>query len=206
MAPVITIIRHGQGSHNVQNDYSIIDPTLTNLGKDQCRFVRNQFPHHNKVSHILVSPLFRTIETAYHAFKPAVDRGIRITAMPQVTENNADGCNRGHAPNEIIKWARQTFGSDVLDEPSFQSLPPYWYEKSAGLYEDSDSKLRLRALVARHILQKVASTAGDDAQIVVVSHQDFLTYLVNGPGWRNAEWRSYTIGTDYDATLTQINQ
>ena len=187
-------------------DYqSIIDPTLTDTGLGQCSFVCKDFPRHAKVSHILASPLFRTIQTAYHSFKPAIERGVKIVAMPEVTENAADGCNRGHAPGEIIAWARSAFGNDVLDEQSFRVLSPDWFEKS-GLYEDKHSTLIQRALVARRAIQTVASTAGDDAHIVVVSHSDFLGYLVSGgPGWGNAEWRSYTIGSDSDATLAPVN-
>lgn len=215
MAPIITLIRHAEGFHNRYRDYqTIIDPKLTDLGKHQCLAVRNQFSQHDKVSHILVSPLFRTIETGYHCFKPAIDRGVKITAMPQVTANAADGCNHGHAPEEIIAWAKETFGNDVLDEESFRWLVPYWYQKSEGLYEDNEAKLRMRASVARQIIQRAASSAGDDAHIVVVSHWEFLPYLVgddrgqSGPQWDNAEWRSYTIAAraDGEPTLVQIGE
>lgn len=205
MAPVITIIRHAEGLHNLYLDYSIIDPKLTDTGLRQCSFVCKDFPRHAQVTHILASPLLRTVQTAYYCFTPAIDRGVKITAMQEVTEKDADGCNRGQAPEQIITSARSTFGSDVLDEQSFRSLPPNWFEKS-GLYADTPSTLRQRALVARQAIQRLASTAGDDAHIVVVSHGQFLRYLVgSGPGWGNAEWRSYTIGADSNATLTQIN-
>lgn len=211
MAPVITLIRHAEGFHNLYKDYqSIIDPTLTDLGKTQCLTVRGQYHHHDKVSHILVSPLFRTIETGYLCFKPAVDRGIKITAMPEVTANDPDGCNRGHTAEEIIEWAKSTLGGDFLDENSFLGLPPYWHQKTEGLYESSESKLRLRASVARDIIQRVARTAGDDSHIVVVSHWEFLPYLAmddkTQPSWKNAEWRSYTIevGADGAPTLARI--
>lgn len=213
MAPVITLVRHAQGFHNLYRDYqSIIDPTLTDLGKNQCLTVRDQYPHHDKVSDILVSPLFRTIETGFHCFKPAIDRGIKITAMPQVTANDPDGCNRGHTAEEIIEWAKSTFGGDFLDEKTFRALPPYWHEKTEGLYESNDSKLKLRATVARDIIQKMARKAGDDAHIVVVSHWEFLPYLVeedkSAPAWKNAEWRSYTIEVraDGESTLAPIGK
>ncbi|KAG6363875.1 hypothetical protein INS49_008978 [Diaporthe citri] len=188
MAPVITLVRHAQGFHNLyrqqyRDDQTLIDPTLTELGKNQCLDVRNQFPHHAK-----------------------------IAAMPEVTANAAEGCNRGHAPEEIIAWAKETFGSDVLDEESFRWLVPYWYKKSEGLYEHNEEKLRMRASVARQIIQKEASSAGDDSHIVVVSHWEFLPYLVGddnpGPQWKNAECRSYTIEAraDGETTLVRIGE
>ncbi|KAL1862579.1 hypothetical protein Daus18300_008539 [Diaporthe australafricana] len=208
MAPIITLIRHGEGFHNVNNDYSIVDPTLTDEGKNQCNRVRDRFPHHANVSHILASPLYRAIETAFYSFRPAIDRGVKIMAMREVTEASADPCNSGHTSGEILAWAQPPLGlgGDYLDQQTFSWLPPYWSEKSAGLYEVTDSKLRLRALVARRIIHRVAMAAGDNSHIVVVSHQDFLSYLVNNYGaWSNAEYRSYHISDDDAATLVPIN-
>lgn len=196
MAPVITLVRHAQGIHNLTKDYeTYVDAMLTDLGKNQCLTVRSTFPHHNKVSHILVSPLRRTIQTGHYCFKPVLDRGVKLIPMPEVVENEARNCNIGHAPEDIIAWAKEEFGGDFLDEQSFRQLEPYWYEKSTGLYEHTEAKMKLRASVARDILRKVASTAGEDAHLIVVSHSQFLPYLVGEPEpqWRNAEWRSYTI-------------
>lgn len=207
MAPVVTLIRHAQGLHDYRQDWTTIDPTLTDLGMRQCLAVRDDFPHHEKVTHILVSPLYRTVATAVHCFKPAIDRGVRVTAMPEVTANEADGCNQGHAPDEIIEWARSIFGGDFLDERSFRLLPSDWYEKS-GLYECKESKLKLRASIARQILRRMAINAGDKSHIVVVSHWEFLPCLAeeeDGPMWKNAEWRSYAIGSDDAASLVQIS-
>lgn len=208
MAPIITLIRHGQGYHNLYNDDQIIDPTLTDKGKKQCHRVCDQFTHHTNVTHILASPLYRTIETAFHCFRRAIDRGVKIVAMPEVTEVSAEGFNRGHTSEEIIAWAQSPLGlgGDYLDQQTFSYLLPYWYEKSAGLYEDSESKVMLRALIARRIIQRLAKDAGDNSHIVVVSHQDFLSYLVDSnAAWSNAEWRSYNISDDDAATLVLIN-
>ncbi|POS70903.1 phosphoglycerate mutase family protein [Diaporthe helianthi] len=127
--------------------------------------------------------------------------------MPEVTENEPDGCNQGQEPEEIIAWARATFGGDFLDEQTFRLMPADWSDKSAGLYEYEESKLHLRATIARQIIRAMALKAGDDAHIVVVSHSQFLPYLTQGqgPDWNTAEWRTYAIGSDSAATLTQIN-
>lgn len=127
MAPVITLVRHAQGIHNLTKDYATyVDAMLTDLGNHQCVTVRNTFPHHNKVSHILVSPLRRTIETGHYCFKPVLDRGVKLIAMPEVVENDARNCNIGHLPEEIIAWAKAEFNGDFLDEQSFRQLEPYW--------------------------------------------------------------------------------
>lgn len=206
MAPVITLIRHAQGWHDYYQDWQTIDPELTDLGVRQCIAVRQNFPHQNKITHILASPLYRTIQTAVNCFKPAIDRGVQVTAMPEVTANEPDGCNQGHTPEEIIEWARSTLGGDFLDERSFRLMASDWFDKSSGLYEYKESKLKLRAFIARQIIRRMAINAGDKAHIVVVSHWEFLPYLAEekGPMWKNAEWRTYTIGSDDAATLVQI--
>jgi broad specificity phosphatase PhoE len=208
MAPIITLIRHAQGMHDFYRDrQTIIDPTLTELGVRECLDVRKEFPHHDKITHIMVSPLKRTIETAMHCFKPAIDRGVQVAAMPEVTANEPDGCNQGHAPEEITEWARSTFGGDFLNERSFHLMPSNWYDKSGGLYEYEESKLKLRASIARQILRRMAINAGDKAHIVVVSNWEFLQYLAedNRPMGDHAEWRSYTIGSNDDATLVRLS-
>ena len=63
----IYLIRHAQGTHNVDNQWTITNPRLTQLGKNQCIEGRSNFQKINFNSHngvILVSPLVRTIETA----------------------------------------------------------------------------------------------------------------------------------------------
>lgn len=195
MAPTITLIRHAQGYHNLFEDWTIFDPKLTELGNQQCEDVRHDYPHHNKVTHIFASPLFRTIETALYSFKPAIDRGIQIVMMPEVQECDNDKCNRGHSPDEIKKKFRDVVNVD--------NLSPGWYDKSSGSpYEPTGDKLRKRALNARKMIRDVVITTGDDACIVVVTHGQFLRYLtkLDSP-WKNAEWELYTIMDDDEATL-----
>ncbi|KAG8157573.1 hypothetical protein KVR01_012615 [Diaporthe batatas] len=212
VGPVITLIRHAQGWHNYYNDWSILDPTLTDLGERQCLAVQRNFPYHNKITHILASPLKRTIQTAVNCFKPAIDRGIRVQPLPEVIEIGPEECNQGHNPEDIIEWARSTFGGDFLDEHMFSLMPSDWSDNSTGLYEYrmyeyTESKLRLRAEIARQIIRRTAIQAGDRAHIVVVSHSQFLPYLTQeqGPDWGVAEWRTYTIASDNAATMTRIH-
>lgn len=58
----VYFIRHAEGQHNVEENYSIFDPQLTNKGIIQCNKVKDQL---NKIDFdkIYVSPLLRTIQT-----------------------------------------------------------------------------------------------------------------------------------------------
>jgi hypothetical protein len=44
MAPVITLIGHAKGLHNLHQDWSICDPMLTYLGVCQCQAVCDEVP------------------------------------------------------------------------------------------------------------------------------------------------------------------
>lgn len=62
----LVFIRHGQGEHtmDIPNSLQITDPSLTNIGVNQAKLLRNQFPLSNK-DIIIISPIRRTLETAF---------------------------------------------------------------------------------------------------------------------------------------------
>jgi broad specificity phosphatase PhoE len=61
----IHIIRHAEGLHNVDCDYSIYDPKLTEKGIQQCKDNSDEY---NKVDFVICSTAVRAIETALHLF------------------------------------------------------------------------------------------------------------------------------------------
>lgn len=58
----VYFIRHAEGQHNVEENYSIFDPQLTAKGIEQCSKAKDEL---NKINFdkIYVSPLLRTIQT-----------------------------------------------------------------------------------------------------------------------------------------------
>nr|QBK88869.1 MAG: histidine phosphatase superfamily protein [Mimivirus LCMiAC01] len=61
----ILLIRHGQAYHNIDNDYSLKDPTLTKLGIQQAKNIKFKL----NPDIVYFSPLTRTIETTKYIFK-----------------------------------------------------------------------------------------------------------------------------------------
>ncbi len=60
------------------------------------------FTHHQSVDLVVASPLRRTIQTAAHAFKPALDRpSIQLVLLPQAQEIASYSCNIGHSKHEL---------------------------------------------------------------------------------------------------------
>ncbi|RWA04348.1 hypothetical protein EKO27_g10755, partial [Xylaria grammica] len=69
MAPVIHLVRHAQGYHNLSRENQWIrDPDLTELGKAQCAELCKKFPYHDKITHLVASPIRRTLFTCQLSF------------------------------------------------------------------------------------------------------------------------------------------
>ncbi|KAI0523849.1 hypothetical protein F5B22DRAFT_642950 [Xylaria bambusicola] len=69
----------------------------------------------------------------------------------------------------------------------FSQLDPVYPQKT-GLYGPAEETIRKRAAVARQWLAEQS-----DQCIVVVTHSGFLNRLVEGPRFRNVEYRTYQI-------------
>lgn len=67
MPPTLLLIRHAQALHNVSDDWTIHDPPLSELGKEQCAELQQSLKATdvaNEVELIVVSAMRRTLETA----------------------------------------------------------------------------------------------------------------------------------------------
>ncbi|KPI42459.1 uncharacterized protein AB675_9782 [Cyphellophora attinorum] len=102
--PVLHLIRHGQGYHNIPpGNYTLPDPYLTPFGVEQCRQLRqrefpeplhdspglpgiHEFPR-RKISLIATSPMTRAIQSAFEIFRPIL------------TDNHTDGRETGDQTN-----------------------------------------------------------------------------------------------------------
>lgn len=139
MPPVLYLVRHGQGEHNVnvspppytdhhqltlsQNSHHIRDPLLTEHGKKQCQDLRDLFQHHEDISLVLASPLKRAIQTAAHAFSPVLEtRQVPFVLVPLAQEISHLTCDLGadreclvrDAPRLIAQGA-PSYNVDDLD-------------------------------------------------------------------------------------------
>ncbi|KAK7742413.1 hypothetical protein SLS62_010721 [Diatrype stigma] len=194
MPPTIHLVRHAEGLHNLGRDGdNIRDAPLSRHGRSpQCITLRGTFPHMDKITHLVASPLRRTIETCIHAFRPAVKAGKRVMLVPELQEVGALPCSTGSSVEKL----ERTFGNDI----DTSLLRKGWNNRGAGSgFDDVDMKtLAARARKARQWLWDLAQSAGDDAHIVVVSHGHLINVLLRNYSmlraeacWRNAEYRSF---------------
>ncbi|KAI0120488.1 phosphoglycerate mutase-like protein [Hypoxylon sp. NC0597] len=210
MAPIIHLVRHAQGYHNLsQENQQIQDPDLTPLGKTQCEELRKRFDAHDKITHLVASPLRRTLYTCLLSFDPVVKSGKKVIALPDAQEISNLPCDIGSEPSKL----KEEFG-DLVD---LHLVQEGWNDKSRGSrYYPTPSNLEARSRAVRLWLRDLVSKAGDDAQAVLVTHGGILHFLTEdwdgvkldrGTGWENTELRSYEFadptGQDPNASLKE---
>ncbi|KAI1826689.1 phosphoglycerate mutase-like protein [Xylaria intraflava] len=211
MAPVIHLVRHAQGYHNlsVANQW-IRDPDLTDLGREQCEQLCENFPSHDKITHLVASPIRRTMFTCQLSFAPAVQAGKKIVALPDAQEISLFPCDIG---SDVEKLEKE-FG-DLAD---LRLITDDWNNKTPdSKYYPEPQKLEARARDVRLWLQNLVKDAGDDTQVVLVTHGGILHFITEdwsginpgrGTGWSNTEYRSYEFvdktGQDPNASLWEL--
>ncbi|KAI1130233.1 histidine phosphatase superfamily [Nemania abortiva] len=193
MAPVVILIRHAQALHNIDNDWSIFDPKLTDKGIEQCKPLADQleasFPYSTEGCRIIVSPLSRTLQTVQHSLGWLLDQGVPVVARAEWQEDTANPCDVGAERSELEKaWPSY----------DFSQLDPVYPQKT-GLYGPSEETIRERAAVVRRWLSEQP-----DKCIIVVTHSGFLNRVVQGPRYRNVEYRAYKTEKSDSGEVTLV--
>ncbi|KAM0331467.1 hypothetical protein ACHAQA_003143 [Verticillium albo-atrum] len=220
MPVTIHLVRHAQGFHNlsVENE-ALPDPLLTDLGLQQCAKVRATFPAHASLTHLVASPMRRTLHTCLNSFGPTPEdprpaRLLPVIAIPELQEVSNSACDTG---SEIPVVAAE-FGSQA----DFSRVPAGWNDKesTSSPWEPTIEKLEARARTARVFLRDLAKQSGtDDVHIAAVTHGAFLHFLtrdwhgIEAPratAWENCEFRSYQFadatGADPEALLRETDE
>ncbi|KAI3393032.1 hypothetical protein diail_4808 [Diaporthe ilicicola] len=213
MTITIHLVRHAQGFHNLTLiNQQIPDPYLTPTGSEQCAALRASFPHHDRITHLVASPMRRTLQTCQQSFRPAVDSGKKVLAQPLVQEVSTLPCDTGSEP-EVLAAEFGAWADLAIVEKG-------WNNKAPGSpWAPRVEALEARARAARVWLRElgrrwVAEGNGDSADIVVTTHGGFLHFLTQdwdgmdltrGTGWDNTEYRSYEFdepeGDDAEARI-----
>jgi len=218
--PNITIhcVRHAQGYHNLNEaNHQIQDPDLTPLGEQQCETLRSTFPYHDRITHLVASPLRRTIYTCLLGFKSSVrEKGLKVVALPELQETSGLPCDTGSDPMKLKDEFADGPWKGTVD---LGLVKDGWNDKSlSGPWAPNAEKIEARAKVARRWLRELGSKArGEDIEIVVVTHGGFLHYFTEdwtghdkyvGTGWQNTEFRSYNFrhGDDENASLVETEE
>lgn len=89
----------------------IQDPVLTDLGHEQCRKLRENFPRHADIDLVTASPLRRTLYTALESFGPVLESkpDMKIIALPDIQETSDVPCDTGSEPSVL----KEEFGAKV---------------------------------------------------------------------------------------------
>ncbi|KAK0346597.1 hypothetical protein LTR02_008892 [Friedmanniomyces endolithicus] len=190
MAPILHIMRHGQGEHSsaVNKDgKNVRDAPLTQHGKDQCAERCKNFPSHDKIDLLLASPLRRALQTCVLSFAPSIARGQKILALPMAEEASDDPCDTG-SPVEVLK---KEFPDIVL----FDHVEHGWYLHE-GEYAVDPKALNARAAKLRRFIRD-----RDEKEVVLVTHGFFAHYLtgdVNEKGEQTTGWWQETELRTFD--------
>ncbi|KAE9380742.1 phosphoglycerate mutase-like protein [Stipitochalara longipes BDJ] len=211
---ILHLVRHAQGYHNLSiANHSLPDPDLTPLGVQQCATLASTFPFHARITHLVASPLRRTIYTCLLSFPSSVSSGKKVIALPELQENSDLPCDTGSAPSKLqAEFSKGQFAGAV----DLEHVKEGWNIKT-GRWSPASSAIERRARDARLWLRDLAEQAGgEDVEIVVVTHGGHLHYFTEdwegsergtGTGWENTEWRSYEfVDGSADASLRETRE
>lgn len=220
--PKVTLhlVRHAQGYHNLTPaNHWMVDPELTPLGISQCSTLNKTFPYHSRITHLIASPLKRTLATCLLSFHDEVtEKGLKVLCIPELQETADVPCDTGSDRDVLAAelatkkgvWA--DFGAEAVD----LSLVVDGWNSKRGKWGDSSTAIEARAKVARVAIRDVArkrlaQDPAADVDIAVVTHGGYLHFFTedwdgyeaaHGTGWVNTEWRSYEYADDADANAS----
>ncbi|KAH6618150.1 histidine phosphatase superfamily [Chaetomium sp. MPI-SDFR-AT-0129] len=233
MPTYIHFVRHAQGLHNLTAANHVLpDPDLTPLGREQCAALAASFPHQHLITHLVASPLRRTLYTCLLSFEPALARlpaeTTKVVAVPELQEISPWACDtgsdRGVLEGEFGPTAKAAGeGQERAKQVDLGLVVDGWNEKLSldSPWAPVMERLEARARTARVWLRELGrefekKNPGVDAHVAVVTHGGILHFLTQdydgmdpqtGTGWTNTEWRTYQFAnpeeTDGEAKLKE---
>ncbi|CAL5869835.1 uncharacterized protein PFLUO_LOCUS4066 [Penicillium psychrofluorescens] len=218
MAPIVYLIRHGQAEHNVnisKDSHKRPDPGLTATGEEQSKDLCTIFPHHEKISLILASPLKRTVQTAAYTFGPILrERQVPLILVPAAQEIGAFGCDIGQEADALRiqapEWIREAVRGYDMQHLNMDLIQEGWNRKE-GVYAATLAAVREREAALRSWLFQ-----RPESHIALVTHGAFLHYLTDdwatydrtrGTRYKNCEYRQFEFTSDSnldDAHLREV--
>lgn len=172
MPPIVTVVRHAQGFHNLcVANHSMKDPLLTPFGEKQCHDLAQSFPDHESIDLLVCSPLRRTIYTTLLGFSQDIDRCGKIIALPEAQETADVPCDTG----SDVQALRQ----EMADKPVDLSRVTNGWNSKSGRWAPTAKALRKRAKEVRQWLR-----ARPEKAIVLVTHGGFVHHFTE-------DWTGY---------------
>ncbi|KTW28087.1 hypothetical protein T552_01948 [Pneumocystis carinii B80] len=187
----IYIMRHAQAEHNVNKDYNLKDPVLTEFGKDQARLLLLYYEQLKNVELIISSPMRRALETVMIGFDGFLDLkdqkhinypSIPLIILPELQETSDRNCDTCSSLENLKSWFPSLDWSFCSQEQFIKT----------GFFAYEPSMLEKRAIWLRNWVSN-----RKENKILIVSHLSFIKYLVDDPTyWQNLEIKKYIIETD----------
>ncbi|KAN0102593.1 phosphoglycerate mutase-like protein [Hyaloscypha variabilis] len=203
MAGRVHLVSHAEAVHNVEKDFSRLDPELTPLGKQQAAALATTFPYANDIGSIVSSPLRRTIQTTLLAFSNVLDRryyaqgsgkgiegGAELILDPGLQERSALPCDTG---SESAVLERE------FPELDFSVLKEGWTRKEGGFGADDEAVEKRAEGVRRGLKDRVeALRGGERRDVVVVTHGVFMKFLSGDHSidLPKAGWKTFSTAED----------
>ncbi|KAF2737843.1 phosphoglycerate mutase-like protein [Polyplosphaeria fusca] len=186
MAPTIILIRHAQALHNVARDWSLPDPPLTELGRQQCAELQESLKASsiaNEVELIITSAMRRTLETTTLGLDWLIkEKNVQVLPDAGWQENSDKPCDTGSAITVM-----------ELEFPQydFSAMDPLYPDKTTSALDANPYVFTKKAVLARGqaCLKKLYSRP--EKVIVAVSHSGFLRTAVANRRFANADWRVF---------------
>ncbi|KAK6587455.1 hypothetical protein PZA11_000745 [Diplocarpon coronariae] len=216
-------VRHAQAQHNTSTiSYDarkmLRDPCLTSRGLNQASRLNNTFPQTSKVTHILSSPMLRTLETTWLGFKNVIiDREIKVIAIPDLREWGNGSCNTGSTMDSIfekIPGLKNRMETSLVPDgwvinpesgPREGHRPQRVLRIRDGLWELGRIAIEGKGEKWNGVEVRSVET-GEDVHIVVVSHGGFLkalTGVTDNAMMFNAEYKTYLLNLEPSADGVQ---
>jgi len=151
------------------------DPSLTPHGESQCLALRDSFPYHDRITHLVASPMRRTIYTCALGFDTEInDKGLTIIALPELQETSDLPADTGSVPAKLHEEFDNGPMKGIVD---LSLVKEGWNDKSSSSkFAPIASKIEARAKEARQWLRALGQKYGKDADIVVTTHGGYLHY------------------------------
>lgn len=169
---ILTIHQAGNGR---EENYFIHDPELTSQGIKDCHAFSKAFDRHDHITHLIVSPLSRTVSSALAMFAPAIADGIKLTLVPEIQAASSCFSCIG-LPRDQLKEKYRMWKNSI----NFDFVGSTWTVKLDGPYSSHYDCVHKRV---KEIIQWCRDGKDSDdgvdgrREIVLVTHQSILGHL-----------------------------
>jgi broad specificity phosphatase PhoE len=147
--------------------------------------LQETFSPMDKITHIVCSPMRRTLQTALLGFQPLLDRGLKIVAYPDLREWGNSPSSSGY-PLDLLEtqYAGKPLDLSLVPEGWEINREDQWDKSRASIVREELWMLGNQALQTaggswKNCALPPREILTQNVEILVVSHGSFLATLVD---------------------------